>query len=292
VKFERRFLAYHNFREARFIWSHRLDYGYLPDSGSQRIRLARVGRHFQLSIADIHDRKLPIWEKRISRREFEELWKLTKGLRIAKIRTRIMWNHTAWDYDEYLDNWSSLKTVKVVFENLDKAKSFNVPTELGPEVTFDERFCSYRMVKGDIALSDFFPQIHWQGRFSIGVIPFLVGGNSLRVVAVSSRKHDRWIFPKGQPEVDLTPQAVALLEAKEEAGLEGVIVGHPVVLSERWMNQDQQFVLFPMAVDQVNDTWREDQQRQRRFFDPLDIEPELQTPLVTLGARVVSSYFI
>ncbi|WP_158800909.1 NUDIX hydrolase [Acidisoma sp. L85] len=59
-------------------------------------------------------------------------------------------------------------------------------------------------------------------------LPVMETGGALRVLLITSRVTHRWIIPKGHPEKGMQPSAVALLEAREEAGVSGVISKMPI----------------------------------------------------------------
>jgi 8-oxo-dGTP pyrophosphatase MutT (NUDIX family) len=59
-------------------------------------------------------------------------------------------------------------------------------------------------------------------------LPVMETGGTPRVLLITSRVTHRWIIPKGHPEKGMQPSAVALLEAREEAGVSGVISKMPV----------------------------------------------------------------
>ena len=54
-------------------------------------------------------------------------------------------------------------------------------------------------------------------------LPVMETGGTLHVLLITSRTKQRWIIPKGHPEKGMRPAAVALLEAREEAGVAGTI---------------------------------------------------------------------
>ncbi|MCA1558080.1 MAG: NUDIX hydrolase, partial [Acidobacteria bacterium] len=54
-----------------------------------------------------------------------------------------------------------------------------------------------------------------------GVIPYRVRGAEVEVMLITSRRRSRWIIPKGIVDLGKTPEASALKEAYEEAGIEG-----------------------------------------------------------------------
>jgi 8-oxo-dGTP pyrophosphatase MutT (NUDIX family) len=59
-------------------------------------------------------------------------------------------------------------------------------------------------------------------------LPVMETGGTLHVLFITSRVTHRWIIPKGHPEKRMLPSAVALLEAREEAGVSGVISKMPI----------------------------------------------------------------
>ena len=59
-----------------------------------------------------------------------------------------------------------------------------------------------------------------------GAIVVRAGKSEPRILLVTARRNpDNWIFPKGHVEYGETLKAAALREAREEAGVEGKVVG-------------------------------------------------------------------
>jgi 8-oxo-dGTP pyrophosphatase MutT (NUDIX family) len=59
-------------------------------------------------------------------------------------------------------------------------------------------------------------------------LPVTKIGGTLHVLLITSRVTLRWIIPKGHPEKGMRPGALALLEAREEAGVAGTISKTPI----------------------------------------------------------------
>ncbi|WP_159014074.1 NUDIX hydrolase [Acidisoma sp. S159] len=59
-------------------------------------------------------------------------------------------------------------------------------------------------------------------------LPVMETGGTSHVLLITSRGTQRWIIPKGHPEKEMRPAAVALLEAREEAGVAGKISKTPI----------------------------------------------------------------
>ncbi len=56
-----------------------------------------------------------------------------------------------------------------------------------------------------------------------GVIPYIKNNGDIDIVLITNIKSKRWVIPKGVIELDLTPQASAVKEAYEEAGIKGIV---------------------------------------------------------------------
>lgn len=55
----------------------------------------------------------------------------------------------------------------------------------------------------------------------VGAIPFVIRDTEPLVLMITSRTHERWIFPKGAVDEGEKPTDAALREAYEEAGIKG-----------------------------------------------------------------------
>ena len=124
--------------------------------------------------------------------------------------------------------------------------------------------------------------------WAFGVLPFRKGPKEWEVVIVSTRRQDRWIFPKGQPEPGIAPGKVALAEAREEAGITGKLVGHPIVLPYVRETGTVNLLLFPLQVTALADRWLELGQRDRKVI-PLS-EASAHGELVRMGAQWVRDF--
>jgi predicted phosphate transport protein (TIGR00153 family) len=89
---------------------------------------------------------------------------------------------------------------------------------------------------------------------------------------VTSRGTGRWVIPKGNPATGLVPHTAAAQEAEEEAGVSGLVCPIPLG-SYRYRktrgNGASLMVdvdVFPLAVNREFDTWKEQAERERRWF--------------------------
>ncbi|MGE4324767.1 MAG: NUDIX hydrolase [Pseudodonghicola sp.] len=101
-------------------------------------------------------------------------------------------------------------------------------------------------------------------RKQYGALPFIQIGGKLRIVLITSRTHQNWIFPKGNRIPGRSGADSALQEAREEAGLIGRrwgrmklrgIVDHP--------DGKIDLTLYPMRVERIRSSWAEAHQRRR-----------------------------
>ncbi|WP_239016929.1 DUF47 family protein [Sphingomonas ginkgonis] len=107
-------------------------------------------------------------------------------------------------------------------------------------------------------------------------MPYRTRGSAISapvsVLLVTSRETKRWVIPKGNPEAGMTPHLAAALEAEEEAGVRGAVCPVPLG-SYRYRKRRKTGAslmfdvdVFPLAVQQELPEWKEDSQRERRWF--------------------------
>ncbi|MBB6482166.1 histidine phosphatase family protein [Spirochaeta isovalerica] len=101
-----------------------------------------------------------------------------------------------------------------------------------------------------------------------GVVPYRINSNSeIEILLIKKRGDSRWMLPKGHKEQGLSNREVALMEAREEAGIEGTVFdsaftkyGHPKG------NSKVKVKLFLMKVSHVAEHWPEEKKRKRKWF--------------------------
>jgi 8-oxo-dGTP pyrophosphatase MutT (NUDIX family) len=100
------------------------------------------------------------------------------------------------------------------------------------------------------------------------------------VLLITSRSSQRWIIPKGQPEKKLHPNAVAALEALEEAGVTGTIGKQPLgrYRSEKCLASGKlvpvEVTVFRLDVLEHLEQWKEQLER-RILWIPLSQASDL-----------------
>ncbi len=100
------------------------------------------------------------------------------------------------------------------------------------------------------------------------VVPYHFRDDDLEILLISSRKKKRWVIPKGVKEPGLSAQDSAAQEAREEAGVEGVVLPEPIgdYKYRKWGGVCSVEV-YLMEVDKVLDEWPESH-RDREWMSP------------------------
>jgi predicted phosphate transport protein (TIGR00153 family) len=111
-------------------------------------------------------------------------------------------------------------------------------------------------------------------------LPYRTEGTQIdapvRVLLITSRATRRWVIPKGNPASGLAAHNAAALEAKEEAGVLGLVCPTPLgsyCYRKRQRNGASLMVdvdVFPLAVNSELDSWKEQGERERRWFSLRD----------------------
>jgi 8-oxo-dGTP pyrophosphatase MutT (NUDIX family) len=92
------------------------------------------------------------------------------------------------------------------------------------------------------------------------------------VLLVTSRGTRRWVLPKGNIDAGLTAHAAAAQEAEEEAGVRGATCPTPIggyrYRKTKWTGASLwvDVEVFPICVTDELSEWKEQHQRERRWF--------------------------
>jgi 8-oxo-dGTP pyrophosphatase MutT (NUDIX family) len=115
--------------------------------------------------------------------------------------------------------------------------------------------------------------------------------DGVEVLLVTSRETGRWVIPKGWPMKGKKPYAAAEREALEEAGVVGRIRKHAIG-AYRYDKRlpggatvDCLVHVYPLAVAQQRESWREQDQRTFRWFAPEVAADMVQEPALALLLR-------
>lgn len=111
-------------------------------------------------------------------------------------------------------------------------------------------------------------------RIQYGALPYrwnLEG--DLQILLITSRTRRRWIVPKGWPMKGREPWETVEIEARQEAGVAGVISKRSVgsFHYDKILDEDDRVLLcevtiFPLLVKRSHKTWREKEQRETRWL--------------------------
>ncbi|MES2290750.1 MAG: DUF47 family protein [Pseudomonadota bacterium] len=122
----------------------------------------------------------------------------------------------------------------------------------------------------------------------IAALPYRLDSDTeasgIRVLLVTSRGTGRWVIPKGNIDAGLSPHAAAALEAQEEAGVRGALC--PIALgSYRYRKRRSSGAslmvdveVFPLAVNDELPVWKEQDQRERKWFSLSDAANAIDEP--------------
>lgn len=110
----------------------------------------------------------------------------------------------------------------------------------------------------------------------IAALPYRTEGTAIdapvRILLITSRGTGRWVIPKGNVPSGMVPHGAAAMEALEEAGVTGPVCPTPLG-SFRYRKRLKSGAsvmadvdVFPLAVTTELDSWKEQHQRERRWF--------------------------
>ena len=105
-------------------------------------------------------------------------------------------------------------------------------------------------------------------RRQAAVIPYRIRKERIEVALVTTSNGRRWIVPKGSIDDGERPRDAAIREAREEAGLRGIVERTPV---GRYHHVDgggsYRVDVYLMRVTRVHGRWLEDKRRRRRWMN-------------------------
>ena len=96
-----------------------------------------------------------------------------------------------------------------------------------------------------------------------GVVPYRITESGRIEILIISTRRKNWSLPKGNLIKHIGPQRTALLEAYEEAGIDGILQAEPLIcpLARTCI------YLFPMEVNKVYQDWPEAVFRKRKWIE-------------------------
>jgi len=117
--------------------------------------------------------------------------------------------------------------------------------------------------------------------------------STIEVLLVTSRETKRWVIPKGWPKKRLKPCHSAAHEAREEAGVVGVVATEPIgsYSYEKRLKSGNivtcEVQVFPLKVVRQQRSWPEKGQREISWFAPDRASEAVREPLL---ATIISGF--
>jgi adenylate cyclase len=128
-----------------------IEQGYLAIDREVEVRLRRAGEAHRLTTKRGHGAEREEVEIEIAADDFERLWPLSAGRRVAKTRHRIdLGNDLTAEVDVYAGELAGLRVVEVEFPDAAAARRFEPPEWFGEELTGDERYANQTLATGGL----------------------------------------------------------------------------------------------------------------------------------------------
>ncbi|HAC01216.1 NUDIX hydrolase [Brevundimonas naejangsanensis] len=106
----------------------------------------------------------------------------------------------------------------------------------------------------------------------VAALPWRHGADGVEIMMITSRETRRWVIPKGNRMAGKTDAEAAVIEAYEEAGVQGDVMGAPI----GWFRYGKRLKsgrvkatiasVYPLEVFIQLGAWPEDAQRERRWM--------------------------
>jgi len=252
-----------------------IEQGYVVRERGQELRVRREGNRHYLSARDRSGRSVTGQEIRITKGHFDKLWPFTIGQRITRIRHVMKYGRLRMKIDEFTGEHAPLRLAEIFFPDAAGSKSFKKPDFLGEEVTRREEYQTAEMAIHGVPEPS--------GMCQLGIVPYTFIDRKLHLLLITSSSGNRWIFPKGRQEPDMTPHEVAQMEAVEEAGVLGTIRQD---LRTRCQMADGRFLqLYAMKISKLLKSWPEENVRRRRLFPFSDALEMIGDPGLSKAVR-------
>ena len=252
-----------------------IEQGYVVRERGQELRIRREGRRYYLSARDRRGRSVTGQEIRITKGHFEKLWPFTLGQRITRIRHLGKLGRLRMKIDEFTGEHSPLRLVEVFFPDAAASQAFKKPDFLGEEVTRRDEYQTAEMAIHGVPEPS--------GMCQLGIIPYTFIDRRLHLLLITSSSGNRWLFPKGRQEPDMTPHEVALMEAVEEAGVLGTL--RQDLRTRCQMADGRHLQLYAMKISKLLKSWPEEHVRRRRLFPFSDALEMIADPGLAKAVR-------
>ena len=129
-----------------------------------------------------------------------------------------------------------------------------------------------------------------------GSFPVRLTDGILQVCLIRKREKDGWGIPKGVIDPGNTPESTAMIEAYEEAGIEGRLLGRVGTYRfEKWGTR-LLVVVYVLHVLEEHDDWQEARIRERQWM-PFDLaasvlENHPSRPLLDTALKLAAKHIV
>lgn len=234
--------------------SFEIEEGYFPRHPQRDLQLRRVHRKYFL-VCKENKKCATLQELRLTKAQFDLLWPFTQGQRICFQRSISSINGLEVTLDSFLGEHAPLIVAEVMFPTLAHKKALEAFDFLGEEVTLREEYETISMAMyGAPEPKDI---------YQVGILPYVIKAGKLYVLLITNSSGNRWILPKGQQEVGMTPHEVALMEGVEEGGVLGTIRNDVRIRTQ--MSDGRFLQIYAMKVSKLLGSWPEEHLRLRRL---------------------------
>lgn len=229
--------------------------GYIAYDEQMEVRVRQYGDKHFLCVKEGIGLMRRETEIVISPLQFQALWPSTEGRRLEKVRSLVNHGSFTVEVDCYAGDLKPLVVAEIEFTSVEESENFEKPDFLGEEITEVEAYKNsslaiYGIPEGIASLE-----------YQIGALPYLFRGERLYIVIITNSTQSRWILPKGHPELDMSRQDVAVMEAMEEAGVIGSCV--PKMRASCNRKGEKSLYIYPLKVTTVLSKWPEMNWRKR-----------------------------
>jgi adenylate cyclase len=126
--------------------------GYLARTTSgTEIRVRKKGKHHILTVKQGTGLKRTEIEIKLTQKEFEILWPMTKGRRVEKVRYRVPYEGVVIEADVYQGKLRGLLTAEVEFHSSNQRHSFQPPDWFGRDLTSNSRYSNWHLARFGIS---------------------------------------------------------------------------------------------------------------------------------------------
>lgn len=237
----------------------------LSDDVNRRIYLKQEGRRHLQQIQTRTDSGWDFLDVQLTKRQYHQLLPQVRERKLDFAVYAVKTGNLCGYIRDFQGELRGLKMLSVNFRDAATAHSWTPDAEflLGPEVTYHRNFGDYALITDSNGARNVPTEtIHKKNNFVVGVIPYFPLSSGVELVIVQTRKKKRLIFPKGQPENNLSAAEVARLEAMEEAGIDGELTAHPILIPFK-THEPRHWLLYPMEVKSIHNEWKEKGLRNR-----------------------------